>query len=50
MQKFEDLYIKYKVDISFAGHQHSYERDEPLYKNKTASYKSLDNGHIYKNA
>lgn len=28
----EDLFFKYGVDIYFAGHEHSYERDYPVYK------------------
>ena len=27
----EDLFYKYKVDVYFAGHVHSYERDYPVY-------------------
>ena len=35
MQKlFEDLLYKYKVDIAFWAHYHSYERTCKLYKNK----------------
>lgn len=28
----EDLFLKYNVDVYFAGHKHSYERDHPVYK------------------
>lgn len=30
---FEDLLIRYKVDVAFYGHYHSYERTCPVYKN-----------------
>lgn len=30
----EDLFNKYKVDMYFAGHEHSYERDYPVYNGK----------------
>ena len=32
-QSFEDLLYKYKVDIAFWAHYHSYERTCPVYKN-----------------
>jgi len=31
---FEDLFVKYKVDVVFNGHVHSYERNFPAYKSK----------------
>jgi len=33
-QGFEDLLYKYKVDLAIWGHQHSYERTCPVYKQK----------------
>lgn len=29
---YEDLFYQYKVDISFVGHTHAYERTLPMYK------------------
>jgi len=31
---FEDIFMKYKVDLIFNGHVHSYERNYPTYKNQ----------------
>lgn len=33
----EDLFYKYGVDVFFTGHEHSYERDYPVYKGVTES-------------
>ena len=33
----EDLFYKYGVDVYFAGHVHSYERDLPVYQGKPES-------------
>ncbi|PRP80841.1 iron/zinc purple acid phosphatase-like protein-like isoform 1 [Planoprotostelium fungivorum] len=33
-KSFEDLFNKFKVDVLFNGHVHSYERNYPAYKNK----------------
>ncbi|CAD8202530.1 unnamed protein product [Paramecium octaurelia] len=43
MQLFEDLFIKYHVDLCLAGHQHTYERDEPLAYNKVAQFDKYEN-------
>ncbi|KAL4151101.1 hypothetical protein PRNP1_010487 [Phytophthora ramorum] len=46
---FEDLFIKYKVDVVLTGHQHYYERQLPIAKNKAVmdgvsdDYKTYDN-------
>jgi len=36
-RSFEDLFNKFKVDIIWNGHVHSYERNYPAYKNKRTS-------------
>jgi len=32
--RFEDLFMKYKVDVIFTGHVHSYERNYPTYQSQ----------------
>ena len=36
-KRFEAIFLKYKVDLIFNGHVHSYERNYPAYDNKRTS-------------
>ncbi|CAK71249.1 unnamed protein product (macronuclear) [Paramecium tetraurelia] len=43
LSEFEDLFVKYKVDLYLSGHVHTYQRNKPYYKNNIAKYKQQDN-------
>lgn len=46
---FEDLFIKYRVDIVMTGHMHCYERTYPFYKGKVISKGVKDEGKVFIN-
>ncbi|CEG49357.1 calcineurin-like phosphoesterase [Plasmopara halstedii] len=46
---FEDLFIKYKVDVVLSGHVHYYERQFPVAKNKPVLDGVSSDGKVYDN-